>query len=102
MKDNVFFLICQVFVRDISAHAHCPADVLHKRPHKCVPWRDRPFIYGKVLIRNECGFVDCTNSTGAIASPACALTIECQLFGARRIEMFSAHRTDKVLSCRHP
>ena len=102
MKDNVFLLICQVFERDIGAYAHCPADILHERPHQRVPWSDRPFVYRKVPIRDECGFVNCTDSSGAVACPAGPLAVERQVFCSRRIEMRSAHGTDKIFSCGYP
>ena len=102
MKDNVFFLVCQVFERHVCPYAHRPADILHQRPHQCVPWCDRTFIYGKVPVRDECGTVNGADGPGAVAGPACSLTVECQVFGSGRIEMFPAYGADKIFSCSDP
>ena len=102
MKDNVFFLVCQVLERNVGAYAHRSAYILHERPHECVPWRYCTFVYGEILVRDECGFVYCTDSSCTVASPACSLAVERQIFSSRRIEMFSAYGTDEVFSGSYP
>ena len=96
--DDILFSVSQITERNVSAHAHFPADISHQRPHQRIPRSNGAFIDGKRVVRYKGGAVYSPYHPGTVAGTACALTVERQLFSRRSVEMRAAVRAYQFLS----
>ena len=96
MVDDLAFFVCQLFEGHVGAHAHCAADVGHKREHECLPRCHGALVDGERFVGHERRFIHMAYEARAVACGAGALAVEGQFFGAGGIEVGAAFGADQL------
>ena len=99
--DDLFLLVRQVAERNISSHAHSPADIGHQGPHEGIPGSNRSVVDCEALVRYQRVPVYCPYRAGSPAALAGALGIKRQLLRARSVKRLTAFRAYDLLHKRH-
>ena len=90
---------CQQAKRYVGTHTQIPGDILHQRPHQCLPGQYSPLVYGKGFIGHEGRFIHNPDTPGTAALGTGPLTVEREFLRPRCIEMLSALGTDEFAPC---
>ena len=95
--DDLFFLVGQVFERNVGAHAHRPADVGHQCPHQRVPWGNGAFVDGQFFVGDQGAAVNGADRAGSAAAFAGALGVKGKFLRSGTVKVFAAFRADDLL-----
>ena len=97
MKHDLTLMRGQLAKRHVRPHAKLTDNILHQRPHQCLPRQHSALVDRQRFIGNKGRFVHHMNDARSVTMRTSSLAVERKLLCTDRLHKLAAYRTMHIL-----